>query len=103
MLFSQTKPLLHKVAIGLLALLSFFCALPTSVSAQNSNGKIEITQNDYSNQSVEMADVFRQDGKIYVVVVVILTLLFGIFVYLFWLEKRLTKLEKDMPESNMNR
>lgn len=48
-----------------------------------------------SAQSVEMADSFRADGKIYVVVAVMLTILSGIFFYLFTLDARLGKLEKN--------
>ena len=33
-------------------------------------------------QTVEMADQFRADGKIYVVVAVVLVILIGMFVYL---------------------
>ncbi len=48
-----------------------------------------------SAQSVEMADKFRGEGKIYVVVMVALILLITIFLYLFRLDKKLTKLEED--------
>ncbi len=84
----------------IIAFMSAFLGLGASplVLAQTA-GKIAITESDYSNQSVEMADVFRQDGKIYVVVAVIMTLLIGLFIYLFWLEKRISKLEKEIPSS----
>jgi hypothetical protein len=36
----------------------------------------------------------RADGKIYVVMAVALTVLIGLFIYLFRLDKRITKLEK---------
>lgn len=42
---------------------------------------------------VEMADTFRQDGKIYVVVGVLLIILMGIIVYLIAIDRRLRKLE----------
>ncbi|HEY8387197.1 MAG TPA: CcmD family protein [Parasegetibacter sp.] len=42
----------------------------------------------------EMADVMRSNGKIYVVVAVILTILIGLFFYLIRLEKKINKLEK---------
>jgi len=44
---------------------------------------------------VEMADAFRSEGKIYVVVGVALILLLGVFVMLFRLEKKVSKLEKE--------
>ncbi|MEQ9297705.1 MAG: hypothetical protein RIF33_04035 [Cyclobacteriaceae bacterium] len=49
-------------------------------------------------QSVEMADQFRADGKIYVVIAVIGTLLIGFFVYLIIMDKKLGKLEKRLNE-----
>lgn len=45
-------------------------------------------------QPVEMADKFRGEGKIYVVVMIALILLLGIFFYLFRLDKKLKKLEE---------
>ncbi len=42
-----------------------------------------------------MADVFRQEGKIFVLVVIILVILGGIFLYLFSMERRIKKLEKE--------
>ena len=48
-----------------------------------------------SAQDVEMADNFRGEGKIYVVVGVMLILLIGLFVYLFRIERRVKKLENE--------
>lgn len=45
-------------------------------------------------QEVEMSDQFRADGKIYVVVGVILILLIGLFIYLFRIERKVKELEK---------
>ena len=39
-------------------------------------------------QEVAMADVLRSEGKIYVVVVVFLLILSGLFLYLFRIEKK---------------
>ncbi|MEM8894107.1 MAG: CcmD family protein [Bacteroidota bacterium] len=49
-------------------------------------------------QSVEMADQFRSDGKIYVVIAVIGVLLAGFFIYLFVIDKKISKLEKSIKE-----
>jgi uncharacterized membrane protein len=43
---------------------------------------------------IEMADQFRADGKIYVVIAVISVVLIGLFAYLFRLESKLSALEK---------
>jgi hypothetical protein len=45
-------------------------------------------------RNVEMADTFRSNGKIYVVVAVILTILAGIVIYLIRLDRKISKLEK---------
>ncbi|MEQ9229694.1 MAG: CcmD family protein [Cyclobacteriaceae bacterium] len=47
-----------------------------------------------ASQEVEMADGFRSEGKIYVVVGVILIILIGLFVYLFRMDRRIKKLEE---------
>ena len=64
-----------------------------NLSAQD---KIEITESDYENQQIEMADQFRADGKIYVVVAVILVILAGMFFYLYRIESKVKKLEKEI-------
>lgn len=46
--------------------------------------------------TVEMADAFRADGKIYVVVGVVLIILFGLFAYLFYLDKKISKIEQKL-------
>lgn len=43
---------------------------------------------------IEMADQFRADGKIYVVIAVVSVVLMGLFSYLFRLERKVTDLEK---------
>jgi ABC-type amino acid transport system permease subunit len=47
------------------------------------------------DNTVEMADAMRQNGKIYVVVAVVLTILVGLFLYLFRLDKKLSNIEKE--------
>lgn len=45
-------------------------------------------------QGVDMADTLRSEGKIYVVVGVITIIFIGIVVYLFTLDRRISKMEK---------
>ncbi|MDN4164615.1 CcmD family protein [Cytophagales bacterium LB-30] len=61
--------------------------------------KQTITATDYSNQQIEMADAMRSNGKIYVVVSVILILFIGMSAYLVILDKKVTALEKKVKES----
>ena len=49
-----------------------------------------------SAQDAEMADVMRSNGKIYVVVGIILIVLIGLIVYLFALDRKITKLENKV-------
>lgn len=49
-------------------------------------------------KSAEMADVMRSDGRIYVVIAVILTILFGLILYIIRLDKKISNLEKQNPE-----
>jgi len=47
---------------------------------------------------VEMADKFREDGKIYVVIAVILIILSGILIYTASIDRKVTKMEKQLME-----
>ena len=48
-----------------------------------------------SQNGIEMADAMRSSGKIYVVVGVIAIIFTGIAIYLFSIDRKLTKLEKE--------
>ena len=45
-------------------------------------------------QNVEMADTFRSEGKIYVVVAIVLIVLTGLILYLFMLDRKMNKIER---------
>lgn len=62
-----------------------------------SQEKIEVTDADYSNSSVEMADHMRADGKIYVLVGIIAIIFMGILVYVVNTDRRISKIEKNFP------
>ncbi len=49
-----------------------------------------------NTQKVEMADLMRADGKIYVVVATLLVILLGFFWYLWQTDRKMTKLEKEL-------
>jgi len=44
----------------------------------------------------EMADVMRSNGKIYVVVAVIVSIFIGIILYLIRLERKMDRLEREL-------
>lgn len=48
------------------------------------------------SQSVEMADAFRQDGKIYVVVLGLVIILTGVVLFLIRVDRKLTRLEREV-------
>ena len=49
-------------------------------------------------QDAEMADVMRSNGKIYVIVGIILIVLTGLITYLILLDRKITKLEKKLSD-----
>ncbi len=59
--------------------------------------KIPVTDADYSNNSVEMADRMRADGKIYVLVGIIAIIFAGITVYVINTDRKISRLEKNLP------
>lgn len=73
-----------------------FVLLFVSLHVQAQDGAYEITDDSYTDTSVEMADVMRDNGKIYVVVAVVLILFVGIVLYLVMLDKKISRLEKEM-------
>lgn len=56
-----------------------------------------------SAQNAEMADAFRAEGKIYVVVAIVLIVLGGLITYLFILDNKLTKLEKLLHDKRQTK
>ena len=55
-----------------------------------------LTHAQSTADSVDMADTMRSNGKIYVVIAVILTIFAGIIIYLIRLDRKMTKLEKEL-------
>jgi len=65
-------------ALSLLPVMILMCAIAHAQSAPT-----------------ESTDFMRSNGKIYVVVAVVVTIVAGIFVYLINLDKKITRLEKE--------
>jgi len=63
-------------------LFTIFCLLLSAVS--------------FAQDKPEMADTMRSNGKIYVVVAVCLTILIGLFIYVFVVDRKVSRLEKEM-------
>lgn len=61
--------------------------------------KIKPTEADYNNDKVEMADVMRENGKIYVVVAVVLCLFAGLTFYAINIDRKVSSLEKQLEDN----
>lgn len=51
-------------------------------------------------QEVEMADTMRSEGKIYVVVAILLIILAGLIAYVISIDRKASRLEKKLEELN---
>jgi hypothetical protein len=58
-------------------------------------GVLFSTQISFAQEKVDMADTMRSNGRIYVVVAVVLVILIGLILYLVRLDKKITKMEKE--------
>jgi uncharacterized membrane protein len=77
---------MKKIAAFLLVIFAF---------AAQAQEKIAVTAADYSNNEVEMADVMRSEGKIYVLVGIIVLIFIGLLAYLIQTDRRVSRLEKS--------
>lgn len=58
------------------------------------------SENDLEEEKVEMADVFREEGKIYVVVAILSTVFLGLIVYTILIDRKISRVEKEIEEKN---
>jgi uncharacterized membrane protein len=79
----------------ILILLISAVPVPYTMAQDAANSTIQAT-NASSTSEVEMADALRRDGKIYVVVAVIVTVLAGLILYLIRLDRKVSKLEQQL-------
>lgn len=88
----------------LFRILAVWCfILCTTAGIQQVQAQTESTTTVVAEPEVEMADVLRQDGKIYVVVAVLLTVLAGMILYLISLDRKVGKLEAQLKDDLVNR
>jgi len=52
-------------------------------------------QDSLQKEKPQMADAMRSNGKIYVVVVVLMIILAGLFAYLISLDRKMSRIEKN--------
>lgn len=80
--------------IPLIKKILFFIVIFWSLNLTAQSKKIPISAGDYQNTTVEMADQFREDGKIYVVIAVFSVILGGLIAYLVVIDRKTKKLEQ---------
>ncbi|MGK7391755.1 MAG: CcmD family protein [Candidatus Cyclobacteriaceae bacterium M2_1C_046] len=80
-------------------LLIIFIVISSTLYAQE---KYKIDESDYDNNQVEMADAMREDGKIYVVVGVILVILLVLIGYIVRVDRKVAAIEKDLFKDDEN-
>lgn len=76
---------LRRALPGILFSLSLFLVSSFSALAQTSQA-----------EEIAMADTFRAEGKIYVVVAVILLIFAGLIVYAVSIDRKISRLEKEV-------
>ena len=76
-------------------ILIFGLLLSLNLLAQD---KLSDSAVDYEEEQVEMADQFRAEGKIYVVVAIIATVLAGLIIYAVVIDRKITKVEKELEK-----
>lgn len=59
------------------------------------SGFLASAQDSLANKRPEMAEAMRSNGKIYVVVLVLGIILSGLFIYVFRLDRKISKWEKE--------
>ena len=55
---------------------------------------IALAQGGANDEAPRMADAMRNNGKIYVVVAVVVAILIGLFIYVITVDRKISKLEK---------
>src|ERR1035437_8950865 len=72
-------------------------ALGKNVSALSQNDSAQrINETKKINETVEMDDILRSNGKIYVVVAVLSVVFLGIIVFLISIDRKVKKLEEEV-------
>ncbi len=59
---------------------------------------LAFSQGPAAEQQVDMADAFYSEGKVYIVVVVVSIVVLGILLYLFTLDRKLSRIEKELKK-----
>lgn len=93
---------MKKIVFVLMLLLSAPVFSQVDLEKVKAGEKHEITENDYVNKNVDMADMMRENGKIYVVVGVIIIIFLGITYYAVRIDRKLSKMEDEVFGEKVN-
>jgi len=93
---------MKKIIIALLLTISVPSFSQVDLEKIKAGEKYEITENDYTNKNVDMADMMRENGKIYVVVGVIVIIFLGITFYAIRIDRKLSKIEGEVFGEKVN-
>jgi len=93
---------MKKIIIALLLTISVPSFSQVDLEKIKAGEKYEITENDYTNKSVDMADMMRENGKIYVVVGVIVIIFLGLTFYAIRIDRKLSKIEGEVFGEKVN-
>jgi CcmD family protein len=52
----------------------------------------------FSQDDIEMADTFRSEGKIYIVIAIIAIIFIGLILYLVSIDRKISRIEKKLPK-----
>jgi hypothetical protein len=90
---------MHKwLLVLLLTWAAGFSAPAMAQKAPEEMNTVEFSSQTPAASEPEMADVMRRDGKIYIVVAVLLTVLLGLLLYMISLDKKIGKLERELKQ-----
>ena len=76
--------------------------LITSLNVIAQDGSYQVTEKSYEDTTVEMADLMRSDGKIYVVVGIIIVIFTGIIFYMVSIDRKISKIEREVFSEKAN-
>jgi hypothetical protein len=52
----------------------------------------------FSQNDIEMADTFRSEGKIYIVIAIIAVIFLGLIIYLISIDRKISRIERKLPK-----
>jgi len=93
---------MKKIVFALMLLVSIPAFSQVDLEKVKAGEKHEITDQDYTNKNVDMADKMRENGKIYVVVGVIIIIFLGITIYAVRIDRKLSKIEDEVFGEKVN-